>query len=95
MAKIKLANGKYIADGDEVTLTLWTATHLNAVTRATEEISKTISGTVHSYEQVERIYDDEGIAVGKTTETHWELLTGDPNYPAIGFLPETSKLQKA
>jgi hypothetical protein len=91
MAKIKLADGKTIKDGDKVILVLWSAEHRNAVTGEPETIEKTVQGTVHSFVQVERVYDKEGIATGKTSETRWELLTDDPNYPAIGFLPENVK----
>ena len=91
MANIKLADGKTITDGDEVTLVLWSAEHRNAVTQQPETIEKIVHGTVHSFEQVERVYDDAGIATSTTTETRWELLTGDPAYPAIGFLPENVK----
>jgi hypothetical protein len=91
MAKIKLADGKMVADGDEVTLILWSAEHRNAVSGQQETIEKTAHGIVHSFEQVDRVYDNEGIATGKTSETRWELLTGDPAYPAIGFLPESVK----
>lgn len=48
----------------------------------------TLKGKVRSFEQVERIYDKDGIAVDKTIEVHWEMLTDDPIYPAVGFLPE-------
>lgn len=50
---------------------------------------RVISGKVQSFEHVERIYDEEHIAVGKTSETRWEILTNDPTYSAIGFLPES------
>lgn len=52
------------------------------------ETERRVSGIVHVFEQHERVYDEEHIAVGKTSEFHWEILTGDPQYPAIGFLPE-------
>lgn len=47
-----------------------------------------VTGTIRRFEQVERVYDEEGIAVGKRTEEHWEIVTGDPHEPAVGFLPE-------
>jgi len=53
-----------------------------------ESVERIVKGTIRAFEHVERVYDDEGIAVGKTSETKWEILTGDPHYPAVGFLPE-------
>lgn len=47
-----------------------------------------LTGTVRAFDQVERVYDEEGIAIGKTSERRWEILTGDPQHPAVGFLPE-------
>jgi len=79
MAKtIKAKDGSEITDGDKTTLTLLHGT--------TERV---VGGTVRAFEHVERVYDEEGIAVGKTSETKWEVLTGDPQYPAVGFLPES------
>jgi hypothetical protein len=95
MAKIKLGDGKTIKDGDEVTLVLWSAEHRNAETGEPETIEKTAHGVVHSIDVVEPVYEDDPdfgrIITGKNSVTHWELLTGNPDYPAIGFLPENVK----
>jgi hypothetical protein len=78
MAKtVKTQDGSVITDGEKVTLTLRHG-----------ETERVVKGVVRAFEHVERVYDDEGIAVGKTSEIKWEVLTGDPQYPAIGFLPE-------
>jgi hypothetical protein len=47
-----------------------------------------VTGTLRRIDHVERVYDDEGIAVGKTTTEFWEIQTGDPTYPAVGVRPE-------
>ena len=60
----------------------------NSGGQAGEPVKIEVRGTARRFEQVERVYDEEGIAIGKTTEFHWEIVTGDPVYPAVGFLPE-------
>jgi len=76
-ATFKTQEGKSVADGSAVTLDL---------AYSYETVS--VTGTVRAFDHVERVYDEEGIAVGKTSEQRWEILTGDPAYPAVGFLPE-------
>lgn len=66
-----------ITDGDLVTLTL-----------AHGASKRVVSGTIRGFDQVTRILDDEGYAVDRITDPRWEIVTGDPWYPAIGFLPE-------
>lgn len=46
------------------------------------------TGTLRAFDHVDRVFDDEGYAIDKIVTPCWEILTGDPNYPAIGFLPE-------
>jgi hypothetical protein len=79
-ASFKTRDGTKVADGDEVTLVLM---------YDYEEVEAT--GTVRQFEHVERKYDAEGIAVGKTSENRWELVTDDAHHPAIGFVPENVK----
>lgn len=52
--------------------------------KAGEPVVVEVTGTLRRFEQVERVYDDEGIAVGKTSEERWEIVTDDPHYPAVG-----------
>lgn len=49
---------------------------------------RTLAGTLNNFEQIDRVYDEEGIAVGKNVTKHWELLTVNPTYPAVGIVPE-------
>ena len=72
----KARDGSVIKDGETATLKL---------AYDYEEVVAT--GVVRAFEHVERVYDDEGIAVGKTSEVRWEISTDDPQHPAIGFLP--------
>lgn len=76
-ASFKTQDGKTVRDGDVVTLSL---------RKGTSEIEQT--GKVRRFDHVERVYDEEGIAVGKTSEERWEISTDDPQHPAVGFLPE-------
>ena len=89
MASFKTQDKKSVSDGDEVTLVLLYDGGEHPDRERYGEITAT--GVVRNFEQVERRYDEEGIAVGKTSTKHWELVTGDANYPAIGFLPENVK----
>lgn len=77
MASFKAQDGSSIKDGDVVRL---------RVQKGGSELE--LQGVMHAFDHVERVYDGEGIAVGKTSELRWELLTGDPHHPAIGLLPE-------
>lgn len=45
-----------------------------------EDVKRTMTGKVRSFE-----------SDGKTC---WEVETGDPQYPAIGFNPETAIIEK-
>lgn len=83
MTEFKARDGKIVSDGQKTTLTL-----CRGSAEKGDYSEQEVKGVVRSFEQVERVYDEEGIAVGKTTEMHWEISTGDPMYPAIGFLPE-------
>ena len=83
MASFKTSNGKTVKDGAEVELVFL---YRGSGDVADAEVVR--RGTVRRFEQVERVYDDEGIAVGKTTEERWELLVDDPEHPAVGILPE-------
>ncbi len=91
----KTQDGTKITDGDEVTLVLlYDGGELlddagNPVRERYAEVEAT--GTVRQFDHVERKYDEEGIAVGKTTTKHWEISTADPQHPAVGFLPENVK----
>jgi hypothetical protein len=95
MAKtLKTKDGKAVADGDKGTFTLqhgvYEPQHEGQPDhgKAGEAVLRKVRGTIRHFEQVERVYDEEGIAVGKRTEDHWEIVTDDPHYPAVGFLPE-------
>lgn len=77
MASFKTNDGQTVSDGEAVTLELRKG-----------ELSITVTGTVRQFDHVERVYDDEGIAIGKTSEPRWEISTDDPQHPAIGFLLE-------
>lgn len=58
--------------------------------------SSIVEGTVVELEQVRGQGAGAGVraitgtvrAFGQDGETRWELLTGDPQWPAIGFDPE-------
>lgn len=62
MAKIKTAAGD-LDDGKYYDLTLKHGASTRLVKNA----------KVHAFEQVERVYDDEGVAVGKVSEIHYEV----------------------
>lgn len=79
----KAADGSSVTDGDACTLRLSRGRAEDGDYSEYE-----VTGTVRAFQHVERVYDDEHIAVGKTSETRWEILTGDPIYPAIGVRPE-------
>jgi hypothetical protein len=80
MASFTTRDGKMVSDGDAVELVLMYG-----------PVEVAAKGIVRQFEHVERIYDDEGIAVGKTSEPKWEISTDEPQHPAIGFLPENVK----
>lgn len=73
----KARDGSEIADGDSGTYEL-----------AYDTASVLVTGTIRKFDHVERVYDDEGIAVGKTSEPRWEILTDDPMWTAVGIKPE-------
>ena len=73
----KAGDGAKISDGDKGTFSLRKG-----------ELTIEVKGTIRRFDHVERVYDEEHIAVGKTTEERWEIVTGDPAYPAVGILPE-------
>jgi hypothetical protein len=52
--------------------------------KAGDPVIVKVTGTLRRFDQVERVYDEEGIAVGKDTTEHWEIVTDDPMYPAVG-----------
>jgi len=85
MASITDSNGRVVNDGDKVELVLrdglvgWNAGQPIIGPRS-------VAGVVRSFEQVDRIYDEEGIAVGKTKNVFWEVVTGDAQYPAVGIV---------
>ncbi len=83
MAGFKTKDGTPVKDGEQTTLVLM---------YDYEEVE--VTGTVSQFDHVERVYDEEGIAVGKTTEKRWEVVTDDPHNPAVGFLPENVKTKK-
>ena len=78
--KFTTIDGKSVTDGATVRLT---------VLKGENEL--TYKGTVRAFDHVERVYDDEGIAIGKTSEERWEISTTDPMHPAIGLVPENVK----
>jgi hypothetical protein len=82
-ASFKARDGKAVTDGQKTTLTL-----VKGSEETHDYSEREVKGTVRAFEHVERVYDEEGIAIGKTSETKWEITTGDPVYPAVGFLPE-------
>jgi len=75
-------DGKTIKDGAKTTLIL-----VKGSEQTNDYSERAVTGTVRAFEHVERVYDDEGIAIGKTSEVRWEISTDDPQHPAIGFLP--------
>ena len=88
-------DGKTVRDGQKTTLTLrkgdYAEVHEEAgLGVAGEPVKIEATGTVRAFEHIERVYDEEGIAVGETSETRWEISTDDPQHPAIGFLPENA-----
>ena len=76
-------DGKLITDGAYAELTLSKGFGVGYSERV-------VKGIVRAFEHVERVYDDEGIAIGKVSEIRWEISTDDPQHPAIGFLPENA-----
>ncbi len=91
-ATFKTQDGDKVSDGEEATLVLVYDGGIDPTgIRAERYAYVEAAGTVRQFEQVERVYDEEGIAVGKTSEKHWELVTDDAKHPAIGFLPENVK----
>ena len=80
------SNDVTVNDGDEITLVLLYRGGEDQVAEVE------VTGTVHRFDHVEPVYADDPdfgrIISGKTSEERWELLTDDPQYPAIGFLPE-------
>lgn len=89
--EITAQSGQVIADGDQVTVVLARGKKTPDDTRNPngDYSERTVVGTVRAFDHVERVYDEEHIAVGKTSEVKWEILTGDQSYPAIGFTPES------
>lgn len=77
MSSFTARDGTEIEDGEAGTFSL---------AHGSETIE--VAGTVRRFDHVERVYDEEGIAVGKTSEERWEIVTGDPTYPAVGIRPE-------
>ena len=68
-------------DGDTATLKLRPGAYLEDYHDASlrgKPIERSVTGTIHSFEQ-------DG-------ETRWEISTGDPKHPAIGFDPTTAEL---
>lgn len=58
---------------------------------------RTVKGTVRSFEtEVETIaaLEEQLARLKASVETRWELVTDDPQYPAIGFDPETAELRR-
>jgi len=89
----KAKDGSTVSDGDQVTLLLrygdYTEDHERAGHgTAGEPVGVKVSGTVREFDHVERVYDEEHIAIGKSSEKRWEIVTDDPQHPAVGFLPE-------
>jgi hypothetical protein len=73
----KAQDGVVVKDGETTTLSL-----------AYDSERVVVTGTVRFFEQTDRVYDAEGIAIGTNVTTHWEISTDDPAHPAIGFRPE-------
>jgi len=93
MASFKTRDGKVVRSGETVTLVLrkgdYNADHERAgIGKEGDPVKIEVTGVVSQFEHVERVYDDEHIAVGKAIEPKWEISTDDPQHPAIGFLPE-------
>jgi hypothetical protein len=80
MADFETKDGKTVSSGKTYTLTLC---------KGVDQYVVQPDGTVLSHgDYSERkvrglvqVFDQDG-------ETHWEIKTGVPQYPAIGFLPE-------
>jgi len=94
-ASFKAHDGSKISDGDQVTLLLrygdYTEDHERAhpeYAKAGEPVGVKVSGIVREFDHVERVYDEEHIAIGKSSEKRWEIVTDDLQHPAVGFLPE-------
>jgi hypothetical protein len=81
-ASFKTRDNKTVKDGESVSLVL-----VKGSVETNDYSERTVTGVVRQFEHVERVYDGEGIAVGKTSEVRWEISTDDPQHPAIGFLP--------
>jgi len=83
MPNFTAADGAIVVDGDKLILTLAKGSE------ATNDYStREVKGKVRAYEHVDRVLDDDGYAVDKVVTVVWEIGTGDPRYPAIGFRPE-------
>lgn len=93
MSTFKTRDGQTVKPGSKGTFTLRHGEYNAEHERyghgiAGQPVLNEVTGQANLREQVERVYDNEGIAIGKISEFHWEVLTGDPVYPAVGFLPE-------
>ena len=92
MAGFEALDGATVNDGDTVTLTLskgtdepMVATGSNVELPHGDYSEREVTGTVRSYEHVDRVLDDEGYAVDKIVTLVWEISADDAT---IGFLPE-------
>lgn len=89
----KARDGKTIKNGDEGTFQLAKGVYARVHEQqgmglVGEPVIVEVTGTIRHFDQIDRVYDEEHIAVGKRTEEHWEIVTDDPNYPAVGVRPE-------
>lgn len=62
------------------------------------DFERTVTGTVRKFETVDKIYaklpdGSRGEQIDSVTSEHWEIETGDPQHPAIGFDPATAKFK--
>jgi hypothetical protein len=83
MDNFTAADGSIVTDGDKLTLTLAKGSEATA-----DYSTREVKGKVRAYEHVDRVLDEEGYAVDKVVTIVWEISTGDPSHPAVGFRPE-------
>lgn len=85
-----------VQDGDQVELILRPGAYPHDYfdkELAGKPFERTVKGTVRRFERVDRVLDNEGYAVDKIVTERWEVVTGDPAYPAIGFDPATAEFK--
>ena len=80
-----------VQDGDTITLVLRPGRRETAP-GVFDEFERTVRGRVRRFWTEERWDPLTGEQV-EFAEERWEVETGDPQYPAIGFNPETAEIR--